>query len=192
MGTALVVERPASPGMLGLAGDFLRLTGGEWGPCGCPCADASWLPCWPGMPAAERGNHAAPAAGYSPPALAPLNPARLRPSRRAAGMRVLPLLCMSSFMPLPPLAALLTHLALAALTWNPGAFCSTRLLQDSLSQRRLGIAARVLEYAAMPLAAVQPHLAAGRGVPSPAIAAAGAPVVRSSSPRQWPGQQGVG
>lgn len=80
----------------------------------------------------------------------------------SAGMRSLPLLCMSCFMPLPPLMALLMHVALVRLTWAPpAAFCATRLLRDPLWLQRQALLVDALEFLVLPLAAVHPHMAIG-------------------------------
>lgn len=93
--------------------------------------------------------------------------------RVATGMRILPLMGHSAFQQLPPLASLLTHLAITALTWNPAGYCATRLLSSPLSRLRQQQAARVLEYAALPMVAAQP--AAGLSLPSMNVASGCAP-----------------
>lgn len=55
----------------------------------------------------------------------------------------------------PPLAALVLHAFVTAMSWNP-AYCTTPLLAAPLvRQRQVGLA-RLLDWASMPLAAVQP------------------------------------
>lgn len=65
---------------------------------------------------------------------------------------------MSVFMPQPPLPALVSHVGTLLLTCNSQAYCRAPLLADPLSRVRLGGLARLLELAALPLAAVQPVL----------------------------------
>ena len=55
----------------------------------------------------------------------------------------------------PPLAALLAHLALAALAWNP-LYCTTAALAAPLARQRQAALAKLLDALCMPLVAVQP------------------------------------
>lgn len=111
--------------------------------------------------------------------------AHLACPRADAGMRILPLMGHSAFQQLPPLASLLTHLAITALTWNPAGYCATRLLSSPLSRLRQQQAARVLEYAALPMVAAQP--AAGLSLPSMNVASGEQPAMGESSSRQLDG-----
>ena len=54
-----------------------------------------------------------------------------------------------------PLAALLAHLGLAALAWNP-LYCTTAALAAPLARQRQAALARLLDVLCMPLGAVQP------------------------------------
>ncbi|KAL4458307.1 hypothetical protein ABPG75_013172 [Micractinium tetrahymenae] len=76
--------------------------------------------------------------------------------RVTTGMHIAPLLAHSAFQQLPPLACLLTHLALMLLTWNPAGYCGTQLLSSPLSRLRQQWAGKALEYATLPLVAAQP------------------------------------
>ena len=169
VGSALVLERAATPGLKGAMQDLLRVTGGGQRRAALPCPGAPaplcqalaplrYSPCSPGA-ALPDGHYCT----HDPPSPPP-----------SAGMRTLPNLCMSFFMPLPPLAALLTHLALVCLTWAPApAFCTTRLLRDPLWLRRQAHMLDALEFLVLPLAAAHPHLGIGRNAKPKPLAIGG-------------------
>lgn len=63
----------------------------------------------------------------------------------SAGTRLVAMASVSVILHLPPLALLVQHIVLMALTANSAGYCTTQLLADPLTQRRLGAAWHVLD-----------------------------------------------
>lgn len=144
VGVALSLERPARPGAVGAASDFL----------GCLMGACRGMPAQAGSRAgSRRGGDAGQAAGG---ACACLRQPWPRCAAPLAGIRVLSILMVCVFAPAPPAMTLVTHVALSALVMNAGGYCATHLLADQLFRRRLATVAAALEYAVIPLTALLP------------------------------------
>lgn len=141
VGTAVMLQRPPTPGARGEIADLLRLCTG------------AWQGCW-------RHGHAA--AGHLGSLRAALFACGrgacpcLPPARTPAGIRALPYAIVRCTLGVPALIALLNGLLATALCWNAAGYCSTPLLAQPLGRRRLLATAGTFELAFSSLSAAYP------------------------------------
>lgn len=137
VGAALMLERPAAPGLAGAARDFLRLLLGK--------LDARWA--WVracGCCSAGGLGHLARRQRWPHPRRA------ATPSSRA-GTRLLGLAIIPIIVTQAPFSTLVTQIVLLALTANSRGYCGTQLLADPLTRGRVQMLASMLESVSLPL-----------------------------------------